>query len=355
MLKSKNSLLGHLKSFMRDKKNAQILRNSSFFDQKWYLQNNRDVAKAGIDPALHYLTFGGFEGRDPGPDFSSNWYLQTYQDVKRTGMNPLLHYLMYGCKEGRKIHPSQINDTYLQYECPVCKNKFKKFIPLNALYLVNKKKYNNPYPIEDSETMNLEQYQCPVCHASDRERLYALYFSTICTGPLKDKKIRLLDIAPSKALKEYLVSFPNIEYVSADKYMPEVDLSVDLMNMQSIQTESFDAFICSHVLEHVENDRIALSELFRILKHGGFGILMVPINLKVKKIDEDPAVTDSAERWRRFGQDDHVRMYSKMGFIQRIEDAGFMVNLYGVDFFGSEDFIKYGITSKSVLYVVEKK
>jgi SAM-dependent methyltransferase len=348
-------LLKKIAGSLKRKKEIRILRSSNYFNKKWYLKNNPDVATSNTDPFLHYLKFGGFEGRDPGPDFSSSWYLQTYQDVKLAGINPLVHYLIYGCKEGRKIHPSQMNETILRYECPVCKNKFEKFIPLNPLYLVNKKKYNNPYPIEDSETMNLEQYQCPICHASDRERLYALYISQEIEDQSQDKKIRLLDIAPSKSLKDFLTSFSNIEYVSADKYMEGVDIRVDLMNMQSIQSESFDTFICSHVLEHVEDDKIALLELFRILKHGGFGILMVPINLKVKKIDEDPTVTDIAERWRRFGQDDHVRMYSKNGFIQRVKGAGFMINPYGIDFFGSEDFNKYGIMSKSVLYVVEKK
>ncbi len=136
--------------------------------------------------------------------------------------------------------------------------------------------------------------------------------------------------------------------------MEGVDIEVDLMNMQVIQSESFDAFICSHVLEHVEDDKKALGELHRILKHGGFGILMVPINLKVKRIDEDPTVTDIGERWRRFGQDDHVRIYSKKGFVRRVKQSGFKINLCGVDFFSVEEFSKYGITSKSVLYVVEK-
>jgi SAM-dependent methyltransferase len=156
-------------------------------------------------------------------------------------------------------------------------------------------------------------------------------------------------------LKDFLRRFSNIEYISADKFMDNVDLRVDIMDMHCIQSESFDAFICSHVLEHVENDRIALNELFRILRHGGFGILMVPINLKVVEIDEDPFVKDIAERWRRFGQDDHVRIYSKQGFLQRVRDADFIVNQYGIDFFGKEIFIKNGITPSSILYVVEKK
>jgi ubiquinone/menaquinone biosynthesis C-methylase UbiE len=125
--------------------------------------------------------------------------------------------------------------------------------------------------------------------------------------------------------------------------------------MNNIRSESFDIFICSHVLEHVPDDKKALSELFRILRPGGFGILMVPIALKMSKVNEDPSIEDVGERWRRFGQDDHVRQYSKSGFIERVKGAGFIINQYSIDFFGEDVFRKYGISPKSILYVVERK
>lgn len=340
--------------FKKQKKEINLLHSSQYFNKGWYLANNVDVAKSKIDPYIHYLEFGGFEGRDPGPDFSSSWYLHTYTDVNIAGVNPLVHYLKYGIREGRKIQPSKKKDVTPKFQCSVCKSQFNKFIPLSSFYLENKKKYGNIYKFEDTETLNVDQYQCPVCHASDRERLYALFLSRKLANLSQDKIIRLLDIAPSPPLRDFLINFSIIEYVSADKFMEGVDIEVDLMNMQVIQSESFDVFICSHVLEHVEDDIKALGELYRILKHGGFGILMVPINLKVKRIDEDPTVTDIGERWRRFGQDDHVRIYSKKGFVRRVKRSGFKINLYGVDFFSAEEFSKYGITSKSVLYVVEK-
>jgi len=81
---------------------------------------------------------------------------------------------------------------------------------------------------------------------------------------------------------------------------------------------------------------------------------MVPINLAAQKMDEDPAVTDEAERWRRFGQNDHVRLYTKAGFVERIHDAGFKVHQYGQEHFGAAAFALHGITPRSLLYVVEK-
>ena len=38
---------------------------SGLFDKTWYLANNPDVNQAKVDPLLHYLHAGGFEGHDP--------------------------------------------------------------------------------------------------------------------------------------------------------------------------------------------------------------------------------------------------------------------------------------------------
>ena len=124
--------------------------------------------------------------------------------------------------------------------------------------------------------------------------------------------------------------------------------------MHIYREHQFDFFICSHVLEHVKDDRSALRELYRILRQGGRGILMVPIDLSVERIDEDPNCSDPAERWRRFGQGDHVRKYSKQGFIDRIVEAGFELEQLGVQEFGIEQFVIHGIAPQSVLYIVRK-
>jgi hypothetical protein len=49
--------------------NLYLLRKSGLYDEIWYLNNNPDVAQAKINPSIHYLRNGGFEGRDPSPHF----------------------------------------------------------------------------------------------------------------------------------------------------------------------------------------------------------------------------------------------------------------------------------------------
>jgi predicted SAM-dependent methyltransferase len=145
-----------------------------------------------------------------------------------------------------------------------------------------------------------------------------------------------------------------VSYVTADLFRQDVDDQVDIMDMNLYGDCSVDFFICSHVLEHVEDDRKAMRELYRVLKQGGQGILVVPIILTIDEIDEDPSVTDEAERWRRFGQFDHVRLYSKRGFLARVAEAGFTITELGLEHFGEETFREHAISNQSVLYIVKK-
>lgn len=335
-----------IRRFYREPYHLDLIRRSRLFNEAWYLSQNPDVAQARIDPALHYLRYGGFEGRDPSPQFSSSFYLDTYLDVKDTHTNPLIHYLLYGEKEGRLCQ--------LPYRCPVCLKRLANFGPISPYYQENRDKYGYPFTFDDLETMNAKQYVCLSCGASDRCRLYALYISQMMAQGAMHNNFALLDIAPSRPLQTFLRQIPNITYHSADKFMEDVDFQIDVTQMDEIPSNSYDMFICSHVLEHVDDDRKALSELFRILKPGGYGILMVPIVLKLQEIDEAPTILDEPTRWRRFGQHDHVRVYSKDGFMQRIQEAGFTLQTYSVEHFGEDVFRECGISLKSVLYVGSK-
>ena len=75
------------------------------FDPEWYLAEYPDVATCGLNPLQHYVHFGWREGRNPHPLFDTSWYLHTYPDVKAAGCHPLLHFLQWGGGEGRQPHP----------------------------------------------------------------------------------------------------------------------------------------------------------------------------------------------------------------------------------------------------------
>ncbi|RUO45200.1 hypothetical protein CWE23_04060 [Idiomarina aquatica] len=91
------------------KEQAAQLQSSKYFDGQWYLQQYPDLQEAGVNPAEHYLRFGGFEARDPSPKFNSAFYLEQNPDVAQEGVNPLLHFVLYGEAEGRLPKPQPKN------------------------------------------------------------------------------------------------------------------------------------------------------------------------------------------------------------------------------------------------------
>ncbi|OBJ50251.1 hypothetical protein A9W95_24410 [Mycobacterium sp. 1423905.2] len=210
--------------------------------------------------------------------------------------------------------------------------------------------YGCPYSLDDFETLNHRRYLCPVCGAADRDRLYKLYFDRFMpAGGVQ----RVLEFAPSAPLSSYLRHRADFEHRTADLMMDGVDDVVDITDMPMYADGSFDFFICSHVLEHVSDDSRAMSELHRILAPAGRGIVMTPVAPE-GSFDEDPDVTDEGERWRRFGQGDHVRLYDRSTLCARLRTNNFEVSALDAKTFGEETFMKHGIERKSVLYVVHK-
>ena len=78
------------------------LNPDAFFDTKYYLAHNPDVAAAGVNPLLHFEQYGWKEGRDPSAAFSTHKYLAAYADVRAAGVDPLLQYITAGMAEGRQ-------------------------------------------------------------------------------------------------------------------------------------------------------------------------------------------------------------------------------------------------------------
>lgn len=235
------------------------------------------------------------------------------------------------------------------HECNICASKVRLASISNELGGILAS-YGFGHAIDHFETLNHEQYLCPVCDSTDRDRLYALYIDRYLGSDFLRK---VLDFAPSRALTIFLEARVDLVHRTADLMMDGVDDMVDITNMPIYSDGLFDFVICSHVLEHVSDDRRALSELNRVLKPGGAGIVMVPI-CPEGSFDEDPTISDECERWRRFAQGDHVRLYDRSTFCSRIRQSGFDIEALDVEAFGEQRFRLHGIAQSSVLYIVKK-
>lgn len=241
-----------------------------------------------------------------------------------------------------------------KYQCPVCLTNLAYFNSFPDYYYQQLRQNEFIYSIHDFETLNLKNSSCPACGTGDSGRLYGIYLRDKLSKLDANKKYTFIDFAPVPPLAQIIKSYRYINYRSADLFAPDVDDHVNIMDMKIYKNNSVDMFLCTHILEHVTNDVKAMRELYRILKPGGWGIIMVPILLSINKISEDYNITSENDRWKYFGQGDHVRMYSKKGFLQRLSNIKFKIDQLGIDYFGTNIFKKYGISPKSVLYVVSK-
>lgn len=240
------------------------------------------------------------------------------------------------------------------FHCPVCDAGVKGFIPIWKSFYRTLDEAGFIYNIDDYETFNRHQYACPSCDASDRERLYALYIRKWLAGLDRSKRLTFIDFAPAMSISSWLRGLPFLDYKSADLFRHNVDIRLDITDMPQLANDSVDAFLCSHVLEHVPNDRAAMEELHRVLKPGGFGIVMVPLIKGVTETREDPAHDTELLRTRHYGLSDHLRMYGTEDFVARLQQAGFRVDVLGMDWFGEAEFRKAGIAPDSRLHVVKK-
>lgn len=160
------------------------------------------------------------------------------------------------------------------------------------------------------------------------------------TNLFDGKPKRLLHVSPEHCLKDKIARAVGEGYVSTDYDGERADERVDITDAP-YPDASFDAIYCSHVLEHIEDDRKAMRELRRILKPNGWAVLMVPIT--VPRTYEDPSVTDPDERRRVFGQFDHVRRYGP-DFADRLTEAGFLVEALGPrDLYSEDQRVRLGV------------
>ena len=198
-------------------------------------------------------------------------------------------------------------------QCPLCGCQRRKFLPYG--YVTSR-----------------ENALCPNCLSLERHRLLWLWLvreSDIGRGAMALPK--MLHIAPEVALmrkfRKMYASTPD-RYVTADLESPLADMHFDVQQIP-LEAESFDAIICNHIMEHVEDDGKALSELHRIMRRGGWGVILSPVELEREKTFEDDTITDPAERTRIFGQYDHRRIYGR-DYAARLREAGFEV--YDIDY-----------------------
>ena len=196
--------------------------------------------------------------------------------------------------------------------CPCCGIRIQKFVAGNYRHYPH---CYNPLRYEHTR----QDVLCPVCRALPRHRILAIWLEKRIDYL---RKASILYFAPGKSERMWLKR-NNVSCVTADLYSEAVDLKLDIQDTM-LPDGSYDVIICNHVLEHVDDFRKALKEMYRILRPGGSFICSFPMDPSVELLDDDSSVQTAEERIRRFGQSDHKRIFG-MNADRFLTEAGFEV------------------------------
>ena len=190
-------------------------------------------------------------------------------------------------------------------ECPICKRTFLFFLRFGGR--------SNEW--------------CPRCRSLGRHRLIYLYLRDRTDLLGSGQPIKILHVGPEFCLQPLLASIPRATYVSTDlmvsivdllEVQPEVCMSI---TKACFSSNTFDLVLCSHVFEHVTEDRLAMAELFRVTKPGGLALLPVPVAWDRETTDERQELSPF-ERAELYGETDHLRKYGR-DYLDRLREVGF--------------------------------
>jgi len=184
--------------------------------------------------------------------------------------------------------------------CNVCEHHYRKFLPYG------RKARSNAL--------------CPNCLSLERHRLMWHFLQD--KTDFFDSTPKILHIAPELCFIKRFESIHGDNYITADIESPLAKVKLDVLDMPFLEDE-FEVVFCNHVMEHVADDAKAMSEIYRVLKPGGWGIIQIPLFHPLPETTyEDNSILSPADREKAFGQSDHVRLYGK-DYISRLQAAGF--------------------------------
>lgn len=194
--------------------------------------------------------------------------------------------------------------------------------------------------------------KCPNCNALPRTRLipFALrYFNLVETNN------KILHVAPNDNEFNYVKkAFSPIQVYDRLNIRPVKNINIikDLTDT-GLPAESYDLQIIWHVLEHISEDKKAISELYRLLKSGGKLLVSVPIYPEGNTKTFEDKTLPYAEYEKVHGHYDHCRSCG-LDYYKRFQEIGFEVQTLQIKDFDKERIDKYGLRKDHVVWCFKK-
>lgn len=218
-------------------------------------------------------------------------------------------------------------------ECPVCERSFSKFLSYG------------------SEVAHRENVLCPYDLTLERHRLMWLYLKDH-SNFFKDE-LKVLHIAPEQCFHKKFQEHKNLDYLTGDLESPIADMHFDLHDIP-LEDNRFDIVFCNHVMEHVNDAIRCMSELNRVMKPGGWGIMQVPQDFSRETTYEDPSIVTPEDREKHYWQKDHVRLFGQ-DYPEWLRKAGFDVKEFKKEeHYTAEQIDRYRLSKEEILYIVSK-
>lgn len=252
-----------------------------------------------------------------------------YKFLLNTLPRPLLIRLSYPFK---RIAPLLYKGNSV--ECPVCGRSFSKFLSYG------------------SSIAHRENVLCPFDLTLERHRLMWLYLKN--ESNFFTDQLEVLHIAPEQCFHETFKFQKNINYLTGDLVSPIADLHFDLHQIP-LEDNRFDVVFCNHVLEHVDDAKQCMIELFRVMKPGGWGIFQVPQDMTRETTYEDASIVSPEEREKHYWQKDHVRLFGR-DYPDWLRNTGFEVEEQITSTkYSTQQIERYRLMAHEVLYICKKK
>jgi predicted SAM-dependent methyltransferase len=198
--------------------------------------------------------------------------------------------------------------------CPICGWEGRRFLKVGRL---NARRFDA---------------RCPKCGSLERHRLAFKVSEKIGL-----EKPITLHVAPERSMQKWLRGISK-DYLSID-LSNNAMVNMDLCKLE-LPDESYTLIYCSHVLEHISDDRAAMREMYRVCKKGGMAIVQIPV--WGKETIEDPNVVTEEQRLDHYNQKDHVRAYG-MDVVDRLTDVGFKVEIHRPDEFPQKEVFRHSM------------
>lgn len=219
-----------------------------------------------------------------------------------------------------------------KYKCPCCGWRMRAFTAGGASFRQRELSY------------------CPRCNSKARHRRIWLFLEEHTN--LFTDQLYLFEVAPKYSFARLFHKMSNVSYVTGGLQQRQENMvRLDLTAMP-ISTNSFNALICIHVLEEIAQDALAMSEMFRVLKPGGWAVVSVPTDMR-KITYEDSSIVTPQERKRAFGEPAHVRVYG-YDLEDRLQSSGFAVTVDLAEDVPLKKRARYGLKGDENIFFCRK-